>query len=274
MTAAMSGQRPSTPVLSLFSARPDGATTVAVGLAAVLTPSRRVLVVDRSFPRPEVAALLDLEERPGLYELAYRSRLAPVSRDELEAHVQWRDGIGVLAGITAKEHADEITPHFIDALVSAVTTSFDCAILDLGRPSTAIPAALTAGRLIWVVDPSPLGMWALDRRFRRLESAGAPWLRSSEIVLNQVDEWRFLGLDRFISYRYGLRVVGELPLAPQYWRRVAWEHSVRALGSPLADGERYRRSYGVQAEQTRGAMRRLADTLVDERSAARRVARG
>lgn len=246
------------PVLSVLSARPDGATTVAIGLAAALAHERRVLVVDCAFERSEQAAQLDLEDRPGLYELAYRSRLAPVGADELEAHVQWRDAVGVVAGITSPAHREEITDHFLDALLATATANFDCVLIDVGRVAPTLPMPLLMGRLLWVVDPTPLGMWALDRAFRRLESEAIDWRCSVEIVLNQVEELRFPHLDRFIAHKYGLRVSGELPWAPGYWRRVAWRHSVRALSSPLPDGDRFRRAYGIEAERTRRAFRRLA----------------
>ena len=265
----MDARRPACPaVLSLFSARPDGATTVALGLAAALARDRRVLVVDRAFEREEVAAQLDLAERPGLYELAYRSRLAPVSGDELEAHVQWRDGVGVVPGITSPAHREEITDHFMDALLTTATANFDCVLVDLGRVPAALPSALLQGRLLWVVNPTPLGMWALDRAFRRLEADDLPWRSAVEIVLNQMEELRFPHLDRFIAHKYGLGVAGELPWAPGYWRGVAWRHSVRALSSSLPDGDRFRRTYGVEAERTRRAFRRLAGVVAPARARA------
>lgn len=265
----MEARRPGCPsVLSLLSARPDGATTVALGLAGAMAPDRRVLIVDRAFEREEVAAQLDLQERPGLYELAYRSRLAPVSGNELETHVQWRDGVGVVAGITSPAHREEVTDHFMDALLTTATAHFDCVLVDLGRVPTALPASLVNSRLLWVVNPTPVGMWALDRAFRRLEADDVPWRTEVEIVLNQMEELRFPHLDRFIAHKYGLRVAGELPWAPGYWRGVAWRHSVRALSSPLPDGDRFRRTYGVEAATTRRAFRRLAGVVAPARARA------
>src|SRR5947207_1499689 len=157
-------------VASVFSARPDGATSVAVGLAAVLSQTSRVLVIDLCPHGPEVAPLLDVEDSPNVYELSFLARLSPVSATELESHVQWRDGLGVLAGIwpAAGPH-EEITDVFVEGLVSAATSRFDHVVVDLGRRRPSLAPALASGPLLWVVTPSPW-RW-LPRQWRCREMA-------------------------------------------------------------------------------------------------------
>src|ERR1700738_3186788 len=113
------------PTLGIFSARADGATTVAVGLAACLSARARTLLVDLNLDCPEVAPLLDVGCSRTVYHLAYNAQLAPVSREALEEHIGWRDRLAVLAGITHPEHAERITDHFLSGLLDAASRSFE-----------------------------------------------------------------------------------------------------------------------------------------------------
>jgi len=72
------------PPVGVFSARADGATTIAVGLAACLSAQGRTLLIDLNLDSPEVAPLLDVGSSRTLYHLAYNAQLAPVSAEELE----------------------------------------------------------------------------------------------------------------------------------------------------------------------------------------------
>jgi Mrp family chromosome partitioning ATPase len=74
-------------IVGVLSARPDGATSVALGLAARLSAHRRVITIDLSLHRPEVAALLNLDESAGVHRLASRSRLAGVTGADLSGHL-------------------------------------------------------------------------------------------------------------------------------------------------------------------------------------------
>ena len=254
-------------VVSVFSARPDGATSVAVGLAAVLSQTSRVLVMDLCQHGPEVAPLLDVEDSPNVYELSFLARLSPVSGSELESHVQWRDGLGVLAGIWPAGQREEITDAFVDGLVSAAASRFDHVIVDLGRPRPTLPPALAGGVLTWVVSPSPLGMAALDHTVGAMREQNASWLRSASVVLNRVDERSWRDVERLIELEYGMRAVAKLPLADECWRALEKGHSIAPFSVPVTDRRRHQRTYGSDAWRTRQALEELAHVLVPERPA-------
>ena len=249
------------PVFGIFSARADGATTVSVGLAAVLSQSSRTLLIDLNLQLSEVAALLDLDSSRNLFHLAYNAQLAPVDGDDLEGHLSWRDGIGVLPGIRKPEHAESISDHFISGLLEAATKRFDNVVLDLGRVRDELPAAVSSGQLLWVVSPTPLGMDALDRRYWQLDDAGPSWLQSARIVLNRVNESSLVGTDRYIEREYELKVAGTIPDTPDFWRRVDLQHSPRALNASDPKHPRYRKTHGEQALLARQAFEQLAEAL-------------
>jgi MinD superfamily P-loop ATPase len=254
-------QEPS--IVSVLSARPDGATSLAVALAARLSADRRVLVADLYLERPEVAALLDVDESPNLYQLAYQSHLAAVKTADLEAQLHWRDGLAVLSGSwLLPEEQQELTDHVVDELLRAAMTSFEHVVVDLGRPRPVLPASLTEGVLVWVVTPSPLGMAALDRSITQLEAQGCAWRRSAKVVLNRVSDRSWQDVDRFIEREYGMEVAGEVPLAPAYWQTVELSHSLRALCVPAEERKRFVRTYGPDAWATREALTELAERLV------------
>jgi len=54
----------------VFSARADGATTIAVGMAAVLSARARTLLIDLNLDSPEIAPLLDLDASQNVFHLA------------------------------------------------------------------------------------------------------------------------------------------------------------------------------------------------------------
>jgi MinD-like ATPase involved in chromosome partitioning or flagellar assembly len=259
-------------IVGVVAARPDGGTSVTCALGAGLSSGSRVLVIDLCLERPEVAALLDVDEWPVHYQLAYQSRLAPVSPDELEARVQWRDGIGVLAGSWLPPgQREEITDRFVDGLLAACTR-FDHVVVDLGRPRAALPASLTNGLLVWVVTPSPLGMAALDRSVRHLAGLGCEWRTSAKVVLNRVSDSSWRGVERFIEREYGMEVAGRIPLAPRFWQVVETAHSLRALYVPMPERGRFLRAYGTDALATRQALTRLAETLLSPPATSKRKA--
>ena len=67
-------------VFGVFSARADGATTVAVGLAAVLASRWRTLLMDLNLENPEVATILDLDPEVGIFDLAYKAQCSGTAR--------------------------------------------------------------------------------------------------------------------------------------------------------------------------------------------------
>jgi MinD-like ATPase involved in chromosome partitioning or flagellar assembly len=244
--------------VGIFSARADGATTIALGLAACLSARGRTLLVDLNLDCPEVAPLLDLSCSKTVYHLAYNAQLAPVSPDELEEHLGWRDGLAVLPGITHTEHADRITDHFLVGLLEAASQRFESVVIDLGRMRRTLASPLTSTSLLWVVQPSPLGMEALERTLRRLADREDSWLASARLVLNRVSEHSLMGAERYVHEEYALEVAASVPDTPDYWRRVELEHSARAISVANPDHPRYLSAHGEQALLTRRAMEQLA----------------
>jgi hypothetical protein len=251
-------------IIGVVSARPDGATSVAIGLAAVLSADRRVLVVDAS-DRPEVAPLLNLDESAGLHQLARRSRLAAVSVAELGVHAQWRDGLAVLAGtFLPPEQRLEITDQFIDELIAAAAVGFDHVVVDLGRPRASLPSSIARGNLLWVVAPTPLGLVALERSVGQLGLLDRDWWSSTGVVLNCIPARAWHGVDRFIEREYRTRVIGRLPAAPGLWESVEVSHSLDALCDPITELARHRRAHETEVLLTRRALNQLRRALFHE----------
>jgi Mrp family chromosome partitioning ATPase len=252
--------------VTFVAARPDGATTLAVALAARLSEDHRVLLVDLNLDRPEVAPLLDVDESPNVYQLAYQSRLAPVGPAQVEAQVQWREGMGVLAGSwLASEQRAEITDSFVDELLTAAAARFDHVVVDLGRPRATLPGQVLDGVLAWVVTPSPLGVAALDRSVAQLEAQGRSW-KGATLVLNRVSDSSWRGVDRLAEREYQMLTAGQVPLVPAYLTRVEVSHSLAALRVPVRDRRRFLRAYGAEAWSVRQAVTALAGRLVAQKA--------
>src|ERR1700737_5540009 len=96
-------------VFGVTSARPDGATSLALGLAGTYARSGRALLVDLNLQRPEIAPVLDLDERQSLYHLAYAAQLEAVRPSDLEEHVAWHAGLRVVAGLLHEAQRAQIT---------------------------------------------------------------------------------------------------------------------------------------------------------------------
>jgi Mrp family chromosome partitioning ATPase len=250
-------------VVSVFSARPDGATSIAAGLAGVLSRSGSVLFADLAAHGPEVAPLLDVQDIPNVRELSIVARLTPVDAADLEAAVQWRDGIGVLAGA-----AEKVADGFMQGLVIAAGSRFDHVVVDLGRPRPTLPAALAGGSLLWVVSPGPLGMAALDRAVAGLEEQEARWMPWARVVLNRVDERSWRDVDRFIAMEYRMQVVARVPAASRCWRSVERRHSLAPFAIQVRDRRARRlveREYGLDVWPLRMALEDLAGVATSER---------
>ena len=129
--------------IGVFSARADGATTIAVGMAAVLSARARTLLIDLNLDSPEIAPLLDLDASRNVFHLAYNAQLAPVGGDELEEHVSWRDGLAVLPGLLKPDQAERISDHFLTGLMEAAGHRFQHVVIDLGRVRSGFPAPVT-----------------------------------------------------------------------------------------------------------------------------------
>ena len=250
--------------IGVFSARADGATTIALGMAAVLSAKARTLLIDLNLDSPEIAPLLDLDASRNVFHLAYNAQLAPVGGDELEAHLSWRDGLAVLPGLLKPDQTERISDHFLTSLMQAASQQFQHVVIDLGRVRSGFPTPVTAGELCWVVTPSPLGMDALERHFGRLDEAGYDWLRRTRIVLNRVHSGSLVGADRYADSEYGLMTAASIPDTPDYWRRVELQHSPRALSIPEPEHPRYKKVHGDQALVARRAIEALTASIVPD----------
>jgi Mrp family chromosome partitioning ATPase len=254
----MQGRRAAS-LTAVVSARPDGATTVAVGLAAVRSAGGRTLLVDLNTDRADIAPLLDLGEARTIYHLAFNAQLNPVSGSDLEDHLLWHEGVAVLAGVSRGAHRRLIVDDFVSGLLDQALERFDHVVLDLGRVRADIPASATQGQVLWVVVPGPLGVAAVETATVDLVEEEAGWLANARFVLNRCRGDSFLGVDRFLEREYGLTVAGQLPDVPSYLRTVEHSHSVRALSAPAGDDRLYSKRYGAEAV----AMRRAFEALVD-----------
>lgn len=249
--------------VGVFSARADGATSVAIGLAAVLAARARTLLIDLNLDNPEVATTLDVDPEVGIFDLAYKAQLAPVDRDELEQHTGFRDRIAVLPGIKHRDDARRISAHFILGLLNAALQRFEHVVIDLGRQPSSLGDAMDSVRLIWVATPTPRGTAALERRYWEAERQGEEWLKKASIVVNRHNERAFAGFERYAGEEYGLSTAGSLPDAPDYWTHVDLQHSVEALNVAEihAIDPRYEKQHSPQALTTRRAFEALAQSF-------------
>ena len=248
-------------MVSVVSARPDGATTVAAALAAHWSAAERTLLIDLNLERPEVAALLDADATRTIYHLAFNSQLAPVAADDLEEHLAWHEGFAVLPGVTRPSQRSAVSDHFVGALIEQAAQRFDRIVIDLGRLSPQIPPALASEELLLVVVPGPLGLAALDAAPVAHKDAGVAWPGSLRVVLNRCGPRDFIGVDRFLSVEYGLEVVGQVPDVPGYAKSVELSHSLRALSVPAGDDRTFTRRYGPEALELRQAIETLGTAL-------------
>jgi MinD-like ATPase involved in chromosome partitioning or flagellar assembly len=247
--------------ITIVSARADGVTSLTLGLAAVLGAQRRTVVIDLNLENSDVAPFVDLEENRTIYHLAYSAQLAPIGDEDLRQHLQWHDGFAVLAGIAHPQHREHIQPHFLGSLIHALQTQFETVLIDGGRLHGTFPPELTAGRLLWVLSPRPLGMAAFDRVYRALEETDTPWLERAQVVLNRVSPETLTGVGSFIRAEYGLTVLGEVSDCPRFWSAAELTHSLRALYGPLPDRREFVRAYGEEALRVRTDVEALAGRL-------------
>lgn len=244
----------------MTSARPDGATSLAVGLAAVLSGAARTLLIDLNRERPELAPMLDVDDGVSVYHLAYQAQLQPVGARELEDAVRWHEGLGVLPGIADAGQAALLSDHFVSGLLRAARESFPQVVVDGGRLGLGLPAALTAG-VLCVVAPTPLGLVAVERCLAALRAAQVPWLESVRVVINQVTDDSLRGVAEFLSEEHRLPVLGSLPFEPGFWRRLELTHSLQALSLEPRDERRYARAFGAAALRTRRALEQVVRGL-------------
>jgi Mrp family chromosome partitioning ATPase len=245
-------------VVAVTSARPDGATSVAMGLAGTLARAGRALLIDLNLARPEVAPILDLEERHGLYHLAYAAQLEAVRPSDLEEHVSWRDGLGIVAGIHHDAQATQVTDHFLAGLFDAARESFDAVVVDAGTVNGNLFGA-RVDEVLWVVTAGGRGLAAFGRAYDHLEDSATvrARLNQAQIVLNRVSATSFRDPEGLFEQQYGLKVISSIPDLAAFWGRVELEHSLRFFSAPEMPKDKFVKAYGADAYVAREAFDQL-----------------
>src|ERR1700682_2309069 len=93
-------------LIAIVSARSDGATSLVLGLAAVLGARHRTVLVDLNRDNAEIATSRNADDSKTVYHLAYNAQLAAITELELREHLQWQDGFAVLPGITDQRQGE------------------------------------------------------------------------------------------------------------------------------------------------------------------------
>jgi MinD superfamily P-loop ATPase len=244
-------------VMGVCSARSDGATSVAVALAAHLSITERTLLVDLNTWQPEVAALLDLDAPRNLHHLAHTFQLGAIRVEELEVAIAWRDGLACLAGIAHPDQAAEITPALVRGLVAVASEKFDRVVMDLGRVRPDMPVD-DVDRLLWVMRPAPLGLAAFDRAWRVLDADAVPWAPRVLPVVNRAGAGSIVSMDAYLGAQAGLVPIAELPESRDLWRRLEYTHRLDSLLAPLDDERRFERTHSPELLAFRRAVKALA----------------
>ncbi len=248
-------------VTGVVSARPDGATALAISLAARLSTVRRALLIDLNLDRPEIGPLLDLNATTGLHQLSHNAKLGPVSSSELSEAVVWRDGLACLSGMPAAPDSALVTELFVSGLLDAASQDFDHVILDLGRLQPGLVGASSIDQLFCALRPSPIGLWAFDRAWRVLDLEATPWRESLRPVLNRVDDRALDGVERYVELETGLRVAGALPECSAIFTGIEYQHALRDLLAPDVDERRFVKVFGADVLAYRRAVDGLAETV-------------
>src|SRR5438876_12188906 len=161
-------------LIAIVSARSDGATSLALGLAAAMGARQRTVLLDLNRENAVIATFLNADESKTVYHLAYNAQLAAITEIELREHLQWQDGFAVLPGITDPRQAEQITPLFIGNLLQVLRKEFEVVLMDGGRLRQSLPSAVGTGTVLWVVAPRPLGLAAFERVYRAVEEVTHP----------------------------------------------------------------------------------------------------
>ena len=249
-------------LIAIVSARSDGATSLALGLAALLGARHRTVLVDLNRDNAEIATFLNADESKTVYHLAYNAQLAAITEIELREHLQWQDGFAVLPGVTDQRQAGQVTPPFMGNLVQVLRKEFEVVLVDGGRLRQSLPSALSAGRVLWAVAPRPLGLAAFERAYRAVEEVTHPTL-NLQVVLNRLSAQSLADVATFVRSEYGLPVLGEVPDCPNFWSRAELAHSVRGLSMPIVDRQRALRAYGEEALPMRAALEGLVERITE-----------
>ena len=248
-------------LITVVSARADGATAVSMGLAAFFGDRGRTVLADLNLDHADVAPFLDLAETKTVYHLAYAAQLGPISDEDLREHLQWRDDFAVLPGITYPRDREQLTVHFLAELVGTLRTQFDFVVVDAGRARAELNPDLVSGSVLWVVTPRPTGLSAFDHAWHALEDSPINWLQRVQVVLNRLSPDTLADVPAFLRAEYGRVTAGQLADGPDFWSRAELSHSLGSLTIPITDQPRFVRAHGEQALRMRTDLGALVGPL-------------
>jgi Flp pilus assembly CpaE family ATPase len=248
-------------ILALTSARPEGATSLAIGLAALLSGGQKTLLIDLNPTRPEIAPLLNVNDDANVYDFAYRAQLGPVSPSELDALLGWQDGLAVLPGIVHPDQAKVVNSQTTAFLLAAAAALFDHVVVDLGRARSDLPGLTDGTCILWVLAPTRLGLASFDRNLERIRPPGAPWLDGRYAVINQVESRSLPQVPEFLYRQHGIPTAGVVPYEPEFWLDLGQYGALAALRSEVGRESEYTRMFGRPALHILRALNELIQRI-------------
>ncbi len=181
-----------------------GRSTVALGLAAALGAVAPTVLVDADLAGPSLAALLDIDPRRNLFQIAYGQPEMPEEWDEELARALQPLGphspLGqVLCGLPTMAMRAGVTPAFFGRVIVALEARFRHVVLDLGADLLGADAALhriglkLAGQILLVTTPDLTDLLRARAALDALEGQlGIPPERVA-LIVNRHDHRRHQG---------------------------------------------------------------------------------
>jgi MinD-like ATPase involved in chromosome partitioning or flagellar assembly len=251
-------------VIALLSGKgAPGVTTVAIGLAAVLSErGRRVVLVDADLRGGNVGPYLDLDPRRGLVGLAF-GRNGASAAGPVEVELQEGPGFMVLAGVERPDSGLSVSAELVTAAVTTLRETFDDVLVDAGEvvagaSSRASDAILRgADRLLVLVGADLVALWNARAVLRYLREGVGVAAEAMGVVLNRREGREHYAAEE-VERALGLPVLALLPEDRRAVRRaVAEQLPITTAGGPVA---RQVRRLGALL---------VAEGVTEERAAAR-----
>ena len=198
-----------------------GRSTVALGLAAALGAVAPTVLVDADLAGPSLAALLDIDPRRNLFQVAYGQPETPEEWDaELARALQPlgpHSPLGqALCGLPTVAMRAGVAPAFFGRVIAALETRFRHVILDLGADLLGTDTALhrvglnRAGQILLVTTPDLADLLRARATLDALEEQlGIPPERIA-LIVNRHDRRRHQG-HRALEWALGRPIAALLP---------------------------------------------------------------
>ena len=199
-----------------------GRSTLAVGLAAALGARAPTILVDGDLAGPSAAALVGVDPRRNIFQVAYMQPETPQEWDaELARNVQRLDPRSpfgwVLCGMITRRMSAGVAPDFYARLLAELRARYRHVVIDLGADLTGTDATLhrvaldEADQVILVAGPDPEGLSRAQVALFELEG---PRLRVPPeritVVVNRHDRRRHHRRAE-IEYALGLPLAALIP---------------------------------------------------------------